>query len=203
MERKTFLYTDPNGIIREVDEATGEVVAQSASLSNMELDANLPISQEDRYLAQRALHYNPLVGDFICQKIIEGMNLTAVCKLPGVPCYAVMARWRAQHPEFHAQLTAARRMKAELLEAQVEDSLDGDLTATKEEVPGRTLWFKKQAFLIKTHNPELLGDGGGARSGGNTTIIIDTGIRRDEPIEPAIDTTCTQQGDDDGREGNG
>lgn len=63
--------------------------------------------------------YNPLVLDIICQKIVEGQNITDICRESGMPSYNTLCRWRRQHPEVGAALDSAKRDRAEALRDKV------------------------------------------------------------------------------------
>lgn len=62
--------------------------------------------------------YNPAIIDLICQRIVDGMSLTEVCKLPNMPGYSVLCRWRRQEPWIEHALEQARRDRAEAMRDQ-------------------------------------------------------------------------------------
>jgi hypothetical protein len=197
MKQKTYFHTDENGVIREIDGDTGEIIAKSPSFQDLAENHYAPISVDDTTLARRYMFSIP-IAEFICQKIAEGSNLTDICKMPGVPSYTIITRWRAEHPEFAHGILMARKAKAELFEAKIEESLDRDLECNKDWIPGRQLWFKKMKFLASVHNPDTYGaKPEGAKGGGGVTIIVDTGVRKPGDI---VETECTNIGETDGHD---
>ena len=105
--------------------------------------------------------------------------------MPGMPAYAIMARWRAENPDFDAAISLAMTMRADhyadLIAADIEDVKN----LSKDEVPGAKLRFDKLKWLAAVGNPDRYGQKTkiNAEIEQSVTIIFDTGINREQPGE--------------------
>ena len=63
--------------------------------------------------------FSPITLEIICQKILEGHNITDICKEPGMPDYNVICRWRREYPEVASALEMARKDRAEALRDRI------------------------------------------------------------------------------------
>lgn len=184
MEKKKEVgyYTDGSGVTREIDILTGKVLNKSHSLEDFANDKFAPATLEEA--AMTSWKYNSAWGDLIMQKMLEeNLSLSKVCKKQGFPSYHTVARWRAEVPELDKRLKQARVARSNLMRDEIEDSLDKDID--KSEVSVERLKFDKQKTLLASDNPEVYGTGPKKQEAGGATqvnIIIDTGIRRDEPV---------------------
>ncbi|MEK2643885.1 terminase small subunit-like protein [Bdellovibrio sp. BCCA] len=57
--------------------------------------------------------FSQIIADLICQKIMEGESLSAICKQEGFPSYSVVCRWRNEQPRFKDDLEQAYKDRAE------------------------------------------------------------------------------------------
>lgn len=128
---------------------------------------------------------SPYLVDMVCQKIVEGMNLTQICKLPGYPTYTELCRWKRHNPDIQKQIDAAKRDRAEHYRDQALEvirSADEDTHALA----------KMQAEgLLKIAGADDREKYGGAKTAieaaAPTVIQIYTGIHRpgDQPMRLA------------------
>jgi len=183
VERETFYHTDKEGITSEIDIITGRVVARSASIENMAIGKNLPITEAESHKSLR-WKYSHAYGDFICQKIAEGLTMTELTELPGMPSLGIVTRWRAENPVFDEGIRLARKARAERVYDEIYDSRDHEY-ATKEEMQSAKLSFDKKKFLAGADDPDTYGAKSKVEGTGDVhvTIQVDTGIDRTPTIE--------------------
>lgn len=123
-----------NGVVHIIDSITGGVLALQDNLHKprlSELDQyeeyTLPTGETilvkggmPAYMADRIKQYplNEFLIDIICQKLTEGLSLTAICKEPEMPSYNTLCKWRRQHTWIEEALNRAREDRAEALRDQ-------------------------------------------------------------------------------------
>jgi hypothetical protein len=63
----------------------------------------------------RPSEFDPVIGDLICDRIIEGESLRAICEDPDLPAKSTVMKWLAsgQHPAFVDQYARAREISAD------------------------------------------------------------------------------------------
>lgn len=132
--------------------------------------------------------YNPAVVDLICQRIVDGMSLTDVCKLPGMPSYAVLCRWKRQEAWIEGALDQARRDRAEALRDQaVEEAMAADEdNAVPQRLKVDTLKWAAGTDHER-YNPKSKVD---MTVTAPTQIIVQTGVDRtpiEKDVTPAIE----------------
>lgn len=64
-------------------------------------------------MAGRPSKYSPQLADIICERMINGEDLTKICEDKGMPSRVTVWRWMKQHPEFATQYAHAREALAE------------------------------------------------------------------------------------------
>src|SRR5436190_20072236 len=57
--------------------------------------------------------YSAEVADTICERLVEGESLRAICSDAGMPARATVFRWIARHKEFRDWYISARDFQAE------------------------------------------------------------------------------------------
>jgi hypothetical protein len=73
--------------------------------------------------------YSPEVARTICDRLVEGESLRAICNDAGMPGRATVFRWIARHKEFRDWYTLAREFQTEdLVDEMIEiaDDTSGD-----------------------------------------------------------------------------
>lgn len=81
-----------------------------------------------------------------------GKALTQVCKMAGFPSYAVVCRWRKEHPEFNQHLEMAYQDRAEhYLEKLVDEvnTIKSDASFGGLKLKVQTLKWLAELFLNK------------------------------------------------------
>jgi len=77
----------------------------------------------------RPSNYSALVAEAICNRLVNGESLRAICADPAMPCRATVFRWLAGNEEFRRSYTLARERRAEdLLDEimEIADDSSGD-----------------------------------------------------------------------------
>ncbi len=72
----------------------------------------------------RPSDYRPDVGDIICERLVEGESLRAICRSDGMPSISSVFRWIHQFPEFREQYERAREWQAEKFADEMLDIAD-------------------------------------------------------------------------------
>lgn len=92
---------------------------------------------EKRPAGRPALH-TPELATAVCQELMEGKSLRAICALPQFPSIATVMRWLADDTgQFCAQYARAREVQAELYAEEVITLADTVLHAVKRKVTGK------------------------------------------------------------------
>ena len=181
-EPGTFYRTNATGTIELVCEKTGQVLATEKSLRELVAENNLQ-------------PYDPIIADLIVNKVMEGTPLTKIYQTPGLPSYAVIARWRRASEEFDTALKQAREDRAHFHRDKVIEIADN--THSKEEATINKVKMDAHKWAAERDSPEEFGarptkDEGPA----STHITIVTGVPQPdslntEPIE--VNTIITSE----------
>lgn len=59
--------------------------------------------------------YTPMMGEMVCEALVEGLRLAQVCDMVGMPSMSTVYRWMARHPEFARMYSQAREAQAHRL----------------------------------------------------------------------------------------
>lgn len=139
--------------------------------------------------SQHRYAYSLPVARMVCQKLREGMTLTAIGKLPGMPSLSVIYNWRRQFPDFDEAIKLSREYAAEHLMDEIKDIIDG--VEEKDDVFLASFKTRELMKLAEKHNPEKYGTRTKVVGDKNAPlqIVVDTGIYNENQIE---------QGEEDG-----
>ena len=77
----------------------------------------------------RSVEYTDEIGMAICERLVEGESLRAICADPGMPDKATVLGWLPRHPKFRKRYELAQTMVLECLmdEAiEIADDTAGD-----------------------------------------------------------------------------
>lgn len=184
---ETFFETTKSGEIQEIEVITGLIVSRSPSIKDAlvgkELDQSVIHGKTVKWV------YSERWKELICNHIASSKTgtLSSLYALAGTPSCGVVARWRADNPDFNTAITMAKRSRAERAYEQIIEDTAKDEILSKDEVPGAKLRFEKLKYQAKMDYPQEYNEkneGGGGDGG--VTIIIDTGIRRagDDGVPP-------------------
>lgn len=76
--------------------------------------------------AGRPSDYTQELAYIICEEIMQGKSLRAICKREDMPALSTICRWLSNNKDFQEQYTRAREIQAELLADEIiEISDDG------------------------------------------------------------------------------
>lgn len=67
----------------------------------------------------RPSDYSQEVADAICERLVNGESLRAICRDEGMPAISTVFRWLGRHPEFSDQYARAREEQAETLADEI------------------------------------------------------------------------------------
>lgn len=125
------------------------------------------------------LHYTTEIGDYICDKVREGMTLTKiVALLPDVSLSQVYA-WKATIPVFKERLNEARKQRAESFQDKAIDLAIDNVGIDSKEVASVRLAVDTLKWAAEKNDPDRFGkkEEGAGKSGGNSVkIVLNTGV---------------------------
>lgn len=67
----------------------------------------------------RPSEFSPEKANVICERLIEGESLRAICATPGMPSASTVCRWLGQNEEFQKQYAHARDAQADTLADEI------------------------------------------------------------------------------------
>jgi len=193
-EHHTFFRIGKSGLVEEIDALTGIVVAIQEDMTPLPrtsfvehvVDGKTYLVQNTIDLAKslgikKQIPYSPVLGDLIVQKIVNGVAMSDLSKVPGFPDLHTLSIWRSKNSDFDLAIREARRVRAELMRdnaLQVAESADGELS---EIVAGKRLLVDTLKWAAEKDDPEIYS----ARQRVDATVtamtmIVDTGIRRQD-----------------------
>lgn len=139
------------------------------------------------------LHYTTELGDAIANLVREGYTLKKIAEIEGMPPLHYIYSWRSGHPDFAKKMKDARKDRATWFHDEAVEVLKESATIEKDEVAREKFRFDSFLKLAERGAPEEYGaKPAGAIGGGAMTIVINTGINREQVIEVT--------GDEDGKE---
>lgn len=65
-------------------------------------------------MSGRPSDYTPEVADTICQRLVDGESLRAICRDESMPCAATVFTWLDKHEDFRTKYARARDIQADL-----------------------------------------------------------------------------------------
>jgi len=85
----------------------------------------------------------------ICEKVGEGMSLSAVCRIPGMPGRTTIHGWILKNPSFRAAYEQAVALRGELLAEELEEIADEPIPDDLDG-PSRSAWIQRQRLRVDT-----------------------------------------------------
>lgn len=203
-EVKPVAFRRADGLIELVHPYTGEVISvqrdataslektpdrytpvqHGNSVSYMEKNLDVGVFGNPRKLWVK----NRVVEDLICQMISSGERLDEICSTPGFPSLSILGKWMRDDAEFKARVAEARALRAEVLKEQVLTQADQAIADASEDqlVQAHKLKVDSLKWVASVDSPERFGNKTKVETSSTSTImVIDTGIRRDQPSEPS------------------
>lgn len=103
----------------------------------------------------RPSDYSQELADLICDRLIAGESLRAICRDPDMPAKITVLHWLSRHEEFRAQYAHARDLQAE---AEFDDMEELAATATPETVNVVKLQVDTRKWVLARKAPKKYGD---------------------------------------------
>jgi hypothetical protein len=122
----------------------------------------------------REIPFSQTVADIICQYITEGMPLSRICMLTGIPGLWVIRRWRHEHPDFNVQIREARNDRARLFR---DLALDEAKKLTSDNAASASLRISFYRWAAGQADPGTFGKPAKNQA---PRYIVDTGIKRSD-----------------------
>lgn len=105
----------------------------------------------------RPTDYSREAASAICELLVEGFSLRAICAADGTPDKSTVCRWLASHPEFRDQYRLAREMQADALADECIEIVDGAI-ATRLDLEHAQLRVKARQWYASKLHPRVYGD---------------------------------------------
>ena len=124
------------------------------------------------------------IADAVCLLVQQGLTFKDVAERLPIRDTTVIFRWRRQYPDFREKLDHARKDAADNFIDKIQTIADAK-EIPKEEVPGARLKVDSYKWLAEKANPQKYSPKSviAADEDNPLQIVIDTGIKRDEPVE--------------------
>lgn len=127
--------------------------------------------------------YSVEVGDAIANLMTEGHTLREITAMPGMPPLYIVYNWKRYHPDFCDKLSRAKKDRATWFHDEAVQVLKDSDTLLKEDVAREKFRFDGFMKLAERNAPDEYGQKNPAAGFvGPTTIVINTGINREEVI---------------------
>jgi hypothetical protein len=154
-----------DGILKTIDIYSGEVITSS----------NLrAITPQQRYV------YTVPLASHICDLLREGKSFIEIGRLPNLPPYNVIMRWRHFHPDFAEAIKRAKLDRAELYHDKVLEEADG--ITTEEEAKIAKPKIDAYKWAAEKNNPEEYGKQKPEQGTTGITFIVHTGLPSETPV---------------------
>lgn len=185
-----------DGLVEGVDPVSGAVVSVCGDLTNVThaTFVTAKINGRDVMVQTGIEHanlgiidqcpYSPAIGDIICQKIIDGVPLSAIGNEKGMPDRYTVALWRRDNKEFDDKIRFARRVRAETIRDELMEVAKDSIHADKDEVSGRKLFIETSKWAAEKDDPENFGNKVKVEGSALVALVVDTGIRK--PGDPGF-----------------
>lgn len=127
--------------------------------------------------------YNEAIGLRICDLLIEGVPITRIANMEGMPALSTIYRWEDDHPEFARAYNRARNKSADTMDGKVAEIADecSSIDAAGKGVQLRALQWRAQHLNRKRYGDKqevaVTGAGGGP--------VQTVGITTNDPVEAA------------------
>jgi hypothetical protein len=91
------------------------------------------------------------MADAICERLVDGDSLRAICRDPEMPAISTVCRWLAQNEEFQKQYACAREAQADTLADEILDIADdstGDTIDTENGEKPNNEWISRSRLRV-------------------------------------------------------
>ena len=118
--------------------------------------------------------YSPALATALCERIISGKTLRAICRSKGMPHVATLFRWLAQYEEFAEQYALAKEIQAEVLADEILDIADDPAL----EPSDKRVRIDTRKWLAAKMKPKKYGDRTSIDVGESLATLSDEEIER-------------------------
>lgn len=129
--------------------------------------------------------FSEILGDLICEHVVNGMSLVKACKETGLE-YSTVCRWRRENPEFLKRLDQAKKDRAEFLHDEMLERARHSRTSARTHI--EALQYAAEKGDPEKYAPKSPQKG---EFQGNVTFILSTGIDRTLPPTEIKDVTAS------------
>ena len=108
--------------------------------------------------------YNPEIAEGICERLVNGESLRAICLRNDMPSKGTVYRWLAKYPDFAAQYATARELQADFIFDEIIDIADdSDIdpeagTVDREAVQRKRLRLDARKWVLAKMRPQKYGE---------------------------------------------
>jgi hypothetical protein len=91
------------------------------------------------------------MADAICERLVDGDSLRAICRDPEMPAISTVCRWLAHNEEFQKQYACAREAQADTLADEILDIADdstGDTINTENGEKPNNEWISRSRLRV-------------------------------------------------------
>jgi len=143
---------------------------------------------QNKNLSSTSVSYTHEIGDRIVDALARGKSLTDISKDASMPPISAIRLWRAQNPEFKRRMELAYRDRAEYYHDEAIAIAMQAITAPKEMQPGLKLAVSTLQWAAEKDDSQRYGaKKESSGNGGGITVIIDTGVKTQQPTSVNIE----------------
>jgi hypothetical protein len=138
-------------------------------------------------MGSRKYDFTEDIADIICDRLMDGESLRAICRDPEMPAKITVLKWLAAHPHFATQYARARDEQADSLFDEMVDIANtpqqgikvvtrpgGTETTVADMIEHRKLQIDTRKWVIGKLRPKKYGDvgrGDQPQEGGKETVV--------------------------------
>jgi hypothetical protein len=99
----------------------------------------------------RSSGYSAEIAEAICNRLVNGESLRAICADPAMPAKATVCRWLARNQEFRRRYALARECQAEDMVDEILEIADGSSGdyVKKIGIDGKVTWVVDREHLAR------------------------------------------------------
>lgn len=163
-----------------------EYFCHMEQIRNIEVDGwerLVVVGTDTSLLPRKAIQFNEGIAEEICDKLIEGKTLTAICKEEYMPGMTTIHKWARRNDIFAEQMDQALRLSAYANLDRVQELSEGEEMDTDTDIKRAQMQQSALKWLTEKKNPERFGPSMKVKNeGGPEIVVVNTGISR-ETIE--------------------
>jgi len=146
-------------------------------------DRRMVMHSDTTLLPKTNVVYNQGMADAICEGIMEGKTLTAICKEEYMPGMTTIHKWARLNEDFANQMDHALRFSAYANADKVQDVAEAEDLDTDTDIKRAQMKLSSYKWRAERLNPDRFGPSTKVKNeGGPEIVVVNTGINR-ETIE--------------------